>query len=493
MKQLTVMHKRSIKLLGSTLLAVLFMAACRVAAPPALPDIKPLPAEFLPKPDTSASMMDSTSAGDFHWNVFYSDSLLLHLIDTVLKNNPDQQIAFQRVEIMNQLVNQRRAAFLPSFQGVVSGGLDRYGEYTMNGVGNWDMNLSPNLSKEQKVPNPVPDLFVGIRSQWEIDIWGKLKAQKKAAIARLMAAENGRRYLTTQLVAQVASLYYELAASDIELDIIQNNIKLQQQALEVVKIQKEGGRATELAVQQFEAQLYRTQSLEWMMKQRIVAIENQLSMLANQYDQPIKRQKFSFQDITPSPLPVGFPADVLLNRPDIKEAELNLEATKSDLAAIRAAFLPALTLQPMIGLHTYNTSKWINPESLTWGILGGLTAPLLNRRQLKADFNISTAEQKIAFNGYQQTLVTAYNEISTQMNNWSNLSQQFYLKEKEFNVLSKAVQTARDLYVGGYANYLEVITAQKGVLDAELEMVDTRLKMMQAKVDLYRALGGGWQ
>jgi outer membrane protein TolC len=125
--------------------------------------------------------------------------------------------------------------------------------------------------------------------------------------------------------------------------------------------------------------------------------------------------------------------------------------------------------------------------------LGGLTAPLLNRRQLKADFNISTAEQKIAFNSYQQTLVIAYNEISTQMNNWSNLSQQFYLKEKEFNVLSTAVQTARDLYVGGYANYLEVITAQKGVLDAELELVDTRLKMMQAKVDLYRALGGGWQ
>jgi outer membrane protein TolC len=147
----------------------------------------------------------------------------------------------------------------------------------------------------------------------------------------------------------------------------------------------------------------------------------------------------------------------------------------------------------MIGLHTYNTSKWINPETLAWGILGGLTAPLLNRRQLKADFNISTAEQKIAYNGYQQTLVTAYNEISTQMNNWSNLSQQFFLKEKEFNVLSTAVQTARDLYVGGYANYLEVITAQKGVLDAELELVDTRLKMMQAKVDLYRALGGGWQ
>lgn len=487
------MHKRTIKSLGIVLMAVVMLASCKVAAPPALVAKNPVPDEFLPKADAGSSGRDSTSAGSFHWDVFYSDSLLLQLIDTVLKNNPEQLIALERVEIMNQLVNQRRAAFLPSFQGVVSGGLDRFGEYTMNGVGNWDMNLSPNLNKQQKVPNPVPDLFIGIRSQWEIDIWGKLKAQKKAAIARLMAAESGRRYLTTQLVAQVASLYYELTASDIELEIIRNNIRLQQKALEVVMIQKEGGRATQLAVQQFEAQLYRTQALEWMMKQKVISIENQLSVLANQYDQPIKREQFSLLDISPNLLPVGFPKEVLLGRPDIREAELRLEASRLDVEAIRASFLPALTLQPMIGLHSYNASKWINPESLAWGFVGGLAAPILNRKQLKADFAISTSEQKIAFNQFQQSLVTAYNEVSTQMNSWSNLNQQFLLKEKEFKVLSTAVETAQDLYLGGYANYLEVITAQKGVLEAELELIETKLQMMQTKIDLYRALGGGWQ
>lgn len=487
------MHKRSFNLPGIMLIAAVVMAACRVAAPPALPEEKQMPAEFLPISDTSASVMDSTSAGSFHWDIFYSDSLLQNLIDTVLKNNPDQLIALQRVEIMNQQVFQRRAAFLPSVQGVVSGGLDRFGEYTMNGVGNYDMNLSPNLKEDQKVPNPVPDLFVGIRSQWELDLWGKLKSQKKAAVARLMAAENGRKYITTQLVAQVASLYYELGAVDIELDIVKNNIELQQRALEVVKIQKEGGRATELAVQQFEAQLYRTQTLEWVMKQQILAIENELNFLANQFDAPVKRTKFAFQKIHPAPLPVGFPSDVLFNRPDVLEASYELEASKADINAIRAAFMPALTLQPMIGLHSYNAAKWFSAESLALGVVGGLTGPLLNRRQLKADYRIATAEQLAAFARYQKSLVGAYNEVSTQMNNWSNLTQQFYLKEKEFNVLSTAVQTARDLYVGGYANYLEVITAQKGVLDAELELVETRLKMMQAKVNLYRALGGGWQ
>ncbi|KYP13285.1 TolC family protein [Flavihumibacter sp. CACIAM 22H1] len=487
------MHKRSFKLIGYTGILLLVLAGCRVAAPPPLPEEKKIPDEFLPKADSSASRIDSTSAGNFHWNIFYTDSLLKNLIDTVLKHNQDQVIALQRVEIMNQQVFQRRAAFLPAVQGVISGGLDRFGEYTMNGVGNYDMNLSPNLKEDQKVPNPVPDLFVGIRSQWEIDLWGKLKAQKKAAMARLLAAENGRKFITTQLVSQVASLYYELAAVDIELDIVQTNIKLQQQALEVVKIQKEGGRATELAVQQFEAQLYRTQTLEWVMKQEMVAIENELNFLANQFDAPVKRTKFAFQDVHPAPLPVGFPADVLFQRPDVQEAGYVLEASKADIKAIRAAFLPALTLQPMIGLHTYNAAKWFSPESLALGVAGGLTAPLLNRRQLKADYRIATAEQLAAFASYQKSLVGAYNEVSTLMNGWSNLSKQFYLKEKEFNVLSKAVQTARDLYVGGYANYLEVITAQKGVLDAELELVETRLKMMQAKVNLYRALGGGWQ
>jgi multidrug efflux system outer membrane protein len=487
------MHKRKIYLAALILSGMSWIASCRVAAPADLPAEKPLPVKFSPATDPSSNGNDTVSAGTINWKQFYTDTLLLALIDTVLKNNPDQLVALQRVEIMNQLVRQRRAALLPSFQGVLHGGLDRFGEYTMNGVGNWDMNLSPNLSKDQLVPNPVPDLFVGIRSQWEIDIWGKLKSQKKAAIARLMAAESGRKYLTTQLVAQVASLYYELAAGDIELDIIRNNIELQQKALEVVKIQKEGGRATELAVQQFEAQLYRTQALEWAVKQNIVAIENQLSVLANQYDTPVKRQKFSIQDISPSPLPVGLPATVLSARPDVQEAEHKLAAAKADLHAIRASFLPALTLQPMVGLHSYNASKWLSPESLTWGVLGGITAPLLNRRQLKADYAISGAEQKIAFTQYHQTLVNAYNEISTQMNNWANLSQQFVLKEKEFKTLSSAVGTARDLYVNGYANYLEVITAQKGVLDAELEMVNTRLKMMEAKVNLYRALGGGWQ
>ncbi|MBC6489748.1 TolC family protein [Flavihumibacter stibioxidans] len=480
------MHKRKNILYSAALLLVLGMASCRVSAPPSLPAGKPLPEQF---PGSS----DTVSSGETPWKQFYHDQLLKDLVDTVLLNNPDQVLALQRVEIMNQQVLQRKAAFLPSVNAVLSAGLDRYGDYTLNGVGNFDTNLSPNINKDQKIPGPTPDLFLGLRSQWEIDLWGRLKSQKQAAVARFMAAEKGRQFITTQLVAQVALLYYELIAFDNELEIVRKNMELQARALEVVKIQKMGGRATELAVQQFEAQLFRTQAMELVMKQQIVAIENELNFLAGRYQAKIERSRQLLHTPAPALIPAGIPSKSLLNRPDVQEAEWMLVAARADINAVRAAFMPALTISPYAGLNSFNAARWISPESAALGILGGLTAPVLNRRQLKSDYKIAASNQLSAFAIYQKTMLGAYAEISTQINGWRNLRQQFDLKEKEFMVLSSAVQTANDLYLGGYANYLEVITAQKGVLDAELELVTIRLKMLQTKVDLYRSLGGGWK
>lgn len=480
------MHKRSNILTIFALLLAFGFASCKVAAPPALPAEKNLPDQF---PGSS----DTVSSGEMSWKEFYHDQMLKDLVDTVLLNNPDQILALQRVEVLNQQVIQRRAAFLPSVNAVLSAGLDRYGDYTLNGVGNFDTNLSPNINKDQKIPGPTPDLFLGLRSQWEIDIWGKLKFQKQAAMARFMAAEKGRQFVTTQLVAQVALLYYELVAFDNELEIVRKNIALQTRALEVVQIQKMGGRATELAVQQFQAQLYRTQAMELVMQQQIIALENELNFLAGRYQAKIVRTRQLLHAPAPTLIPAGIPSKALLYRPDVQEAEWMLAAAKADIKAVRAAFLPALTITPYAGLNSFNAAKWISPESAALGILGGLTAPVMNRRQLKSDYNIAGSQQLAAFAVYQRTMLGAYAEISTQINGWRNLRQQFDLKEKEFMVLSSAVQTANDLYLGGYANYLEVITAQKGVLDAELELVTTRLKMLQTKVELYRSLGGGWR
>lgn len=467
--------------------ALLVVTGCRVATPVREPEVKQLPG-------TPGNTSDSLGIGDQPWKQFYSDKFLASLVDTAMVNNPDMQMAMQKIAILNQQVLQRRAAFWPTVNAVVSTGVDNYGDYTMNGVGNFDSNLSPNVTGDKKIPDPVtPDYFIGLRSQWEVDLWGKLKSQKKAAIARYEASRQEQRLFSTQMVAQVAGLYYELLSLDNELDILKKNIHLQQQALEVVKIQKQGGRATELAVQQFEAQLLRTQAMEFGVKQQIVGVENELNFLLGRYPQPIRRGTPILQQPLAPTLQQGVPGNALLNRPDIQSAEWQLQAARADVAAVRAAFLPALTINPYAGLNSFRTSVLFTPESIAWGVLGGLSAPVLNRKQLKADLRIAGSQQLTAFYQYQRSLLNAYQEVATQLSNLRNLNEQYGYKEREFAILSSAVSTARDLYLGGYANYLEVITAQKGVLDAELELVNNRRKLFAAQVDLYRALGGGWK
>jgi NodT family efflux transporter outer membrane factor (OMF) lipoprotein len=471
-------------LIGSCV--IFSVAACRTPKLPATPDMAKLPAAFV----TDSLPADTVSSGQTGWQQFYTDELLVKLISEVLENHPDQQLALQQVEIMHQQVLQRRAAFLPTFDGVLSGSYDRYGKYTLNGVGNFDTNLSPNIDKEQRIPDPTPDLFIGIRSRWEIDLWGRMKSEKKAALSRLLAAEKGRRFVSTQLVAHTASLYYELVSLDRELEILLKNIRLQQQALDMVRIQKSAGRATELAVLQFEAQLVRTKSMEFITRRQVSAIENELNFLCGRYEGAIVRSG-KVLALAPEIVETGVPAKVINSRPDVQEAEWLLEASKADVIAVKKAFLPALTIMPYAGLNSFNISKWFSLESAALGIVGGLTAPVLNRRILKTNFGIASAQQRSAFETYRKTLLNAFFEINTGISNWRNQQSQYEMKQKEFLVLEAALRTANDLYASGYASYLEVITAQKGVLDAELEQVRTRLQMLQTKVALYRSLGGG--
>ena len=226
----------------------------------------------------------------------------------------------------------------------------------------------------------MPDLFVGFRSTWEIDLWGKLRSRRKAAYARLLATEQGRRLVQTSLVAQVASLYYELLTYDNQLAVLEKNRAYQERALEVVKMQKLGGRATELAVQQFAAQLLRTRSLAAEARQRIAAAENTLNRLLGRYPQPIPRGRALTMQAVPAAVSAGLPAAMLLRRPDVQQAELQLTAARADVAAARAAFLPSLTLAPYLGLNAYTPALLLNaPGSLAYGLLAGLAAPVFNR------------------------------------------------------------------------------------------------------------------
>jgi outer membrane protein TolC len=246
-------------------------------------------------------------------------------------------------------------------------------------------------------------------------------------------------------------------------------------------------------VQQFAAQLLRTRSLEIEARQRIAATENTLNRLLGRYPQPIRRGlPLALQEV-PTQVGAGLPATMLLRRPDVQQAELELVATRADVSAARAAFLPSLTLAPYLGLNAYSPALLFQtPGSLAYGLLGGLSAPLLNRSLFRANYRRSVAEQRAAYWNYQKAVQTGFEEVTTNLRGLENYRRVADLRQQEVAALTRAVDVSNDLYRANYANYLEVVTAQRNVLDAELILTDTRRQQFLLLIDLYCSLGGGW-
>ena len=464
------------------LLALSFMASCTTVAPPVmLPRATSVPASYS-GPTNSG---DSASVAQLSWRQFFADSALVALIDRALRANPDQLIAVQRVEVARAGLVAARGTLLPMVRAGTTGGFDRFADYAAIG--------QTSTNDGRQLPGGVPNFFLGLSSSWEIDVWGRLRQLRQAAFVRVLASEQGRRLVQTALVAQVASLYYELLTYDNQLAVLGKNRTLQERAVEIVKLQKLGGRATELAVQQFTAQLLRTRSLEAEADQRIAATENTLNRLLGRYPQPIRRGRALVAQAVPTALSAGLPAAMLLRRPDVQQAELELAATRADVAAARAAFLPSLTLSPYVGLNAYSPTLLLQtPGALAYGLLGGLAAPVLNRSALKADYGRSAARQRAAYWNYQKAIQTGFEEVSTNLRGLENYRRVAALRQQEVTALTRAVAVSNDLYRASYANYLEVVTAQRSVLEAELNLTNTRREQYQLMIDLYRALGGGW-
>ncbi|HWB24725.1 MAG TPA: TolC family protein [Chitinophagaceae bacterium] len=464
-------------------IAVIILASCSVPSKTVQENSLKVPALF--------SNSDTAGIPPVTWKQYFTDTNLVKLVSDAIENNADLRIAWQRIIIAREGINTSKGMMLPSVSGVISTGVDKYGDYTMNGVGNYDTNLSPNIDKNQHIPTPTTDIFLGLKSTWEIDAWGKLKAGTRAAFQHYLATQKGRQWLTTQLVATVARLYYELMAYDNNMRIIHKNIQLQENALNVVKVQKEGGRATELAVQQFNAQLLHTKSFEFEVKQHITDLENQINILLGRFPQPVKRSDSLLNESLPSRLQAGIPSGLLENRADVKEASFELAASKANAEAARKAFFPSITLNAYAGFNAFNPSLLFSTGSVAYGLLGGLTSPLFNKKQLKANFAVANANQAQALYTYQKSILQAFGEVETSLQAIENNKHLYALKREEAGALTNAVNTANDLYLVGAASYLEVITAQKGVLDAELEVINGKKALLLATVDLYRALGGG--
>ncbi|MCG2615742.1 TolC family protein [Terrimonas sp. NA20] len=481
------MHPTAIAI--GLLVTTIAATSCKTMAPQTMPAVKPLPAQY-PGADT----LTQADTLQLSFDQFFKDRNLQAFIDSAMRNNTDLQIALQRIIKAEARLMARKGALGPNVSAVISGSADKYGDYTLNGVGNFDTNLSPNISKDQKIPvSPTTDMFVGLRSDWEIDIWGKLKSLRKAALAEALATREARQFIVTNLIAELTEKYYQLLSLDTELGIVQKNIRLQEQALDIVKAQKEGGRANELAVQQFAAQLLNTRSIAYTLQQDRVETENEMNALAGHYPQYIKRDTSLFEVPDNIPLFTGVPVALLSNRPDIRQIELELLAASENVKAARKSFLPSLVISPYLAFNAFTPALLFRGGSSAFGLLGGLSTPLLQQKKLRADYTIANAENRETVFRYQQILLDAYSEVTTNMSAVKNHQLTYNLKKKEVKQLQEAVTTSHELYQSGYASYLEVITAQKNRLDAELEMVRKKKDIYSAAVHLYRALGGGWK
>ena len=442
-----------------------------------------------PAPNSYSTGSDSTNVATISWKEYFSDKNLVNLIDTALINNYDVLVALQRIEAASAGVQFNKGLLLPSVSAGGVTAIRRYGLYTMDGAGNITTDILPG----QIVPVNLPDYFVALQTSWEADITGKLRNRKKAAVARYLSSVEGKNWLITNLVAEVASTYYELQALDNELEIIRENISLQEKALAIVIIQRESGAANELAVQQFQAQLLNTKSLEVEIAQQIIEVENQINFLLGRYPQPIVRDKTILTQSIPSHIQTGVPSDLLRNRPDIKQAELKLLAANADVKAARAAFYPSLNIAGGLGFQAFKTNLlFTTPQSFVFSLVGGLSAPLVNRSAIKAHFRGASANQVESLYNYQKSILNGYVEVFNQLNNINNLQRIFTFRNEEVIVLSQAIETSNELFRTGRATYLEVLLIQQAALNARLDFIDVRKRQLLSNVNIYKALGGGW-
>lgn len=444
-------------------------------------------------PEAYDIKQEGNFAGKFKWKEFYNDSLLNQLIDTALKSNNSIKIAQQRIEQYKSSVVYRRGAMLPSAGLAAVTGQRRFGKYTMDGVGNFDTNFSPNIEEAQRVPEHLPEYLLGLSVSWEIDLFGKLNNKRKSAIASVFAAKEERNFLITQIIAEIAENYYDLVALDYELDILNQSIVLQQNAIQIIKLQKEAGETNELAVKQFEAQLYYFNSLKFEILNKIIEKENAINLLLGKYPQPIKRNSKLF-DVLPNPLNAGIPADLLLNRPDIRKSEFELVAAKADVNAARSSFLPNLSLNSMLGFQSFNSAFLFNyPASLAYSVMGSILAPVINLSAIKAEFKRAKSYQVEAYYNYFQTILNGYVEVNTLLQFNTNLQKFHENKQLETEALRSAVDNSSQLFFTGRASYLEIIISRKNYLQSQIELIDAKRNLYKNNLRVYKSLGGGWQ
>jgi len=417
---------------------------------------------------------DSTNLANVSWKEIFTDPILQGHISKALENNLDIRIALQNIYSAEAYLKQTKAAYQPT------------------------LSVGPNYTFQTQSINTQFGQIIGERRYvnqfditanigWEVDLWGKLKSQEKAQLATYLGTVEAHKAVKSDLVASVASSYYQLLTYDAQKKIITETIRLREKNLETT-----AGTLTEVAVQQSEALVYNAQSLLIDVETQIQMLENTISLLMGEPSHAIERSTLEGQNL-PIDLKLGYPAQLLANRPDVRRAEYNLINTFELTNSAKAQFYPTLRLTGSGGVQSVDIDHLFSVNSLFANVVAGLAQPILNRRTIRTNYEVSLANQETAYLNFRKAILNAGKEVSDAIRVYSVQDSYIDLKQKELDSYKKSVSYSQELVNYGMANYLEVLNASVNSLNAELNIANAQYNKMRAGVELYQALGGGWK
>lgn len=460
---------------------LLLLPAC------AIPPLRsPEPGPALPETYNGKANLDNSA--QLGINEFFNDPVLLCLIDQGLIGNRELKILDEEVQIAENEIIARQGRIFPLATAGLSGGIGKNSLYTPLGAAEKRLEYFPG----KHFPDPLPNLLLGLDFLIPMDIWRELRNARDAATERLFAAKERRNYFVTRLVADIAENYYRLMALDKRLENLQKTIELQELSLKVAKSRMEAARGTALAVQRFRAEVRKNQSETLVVKQDIIEVENRINLLLNRLPQPVERKSVGFFDLTIHSLSAGMPVQLLQNRPDIRQAEHELEAAGLDVLVARARFFPRLDITGRVGYQAFNPKYLFNtPEALFFDVAGNLVAPLVNKQAIQAEYLSANARQLEVIYNYQRVILTAFTEVVNRFAMLENYTKSIEIRKQQLAALEDSVEVATKLFQNARTEYIEVLLAQRDLMDARMVLIDTKQQQLSAIVNAYQALGGG--
>ena len=428
---------------------------------------------------TDALPKDSLSMANLSWKEIFTDAVLQKHIAKALENNLDIRMALQNIASAEAYLKQSKAAYQPT----ISVGPD----YSFN-----TSSLNTQFGQIVGERRYINQFDITANLGWELDLWGKLKGQEKAQYAAYLSSVAAHQNVKSNLVASIATAYYQLLTFDEQKKIFSNTIEIRKKNLETTKALKEAGIVSEVAVQQSEALVYNAEASLVTLDVQIQLLENTISLLMGEPSHEIERTSLSTQNFALN-TDLGYPSALLANRPDVKQAEFNLINAFELTNAAKAQFYPSLRITGSTGVQSVDIDKLFSGNSVFANVLVGLAQPILNKRQIRTNYEVSLANQERAYLNFRKTILNAGNEVSDALKMYNAQDQFIAFKKKELSAYDKSVEFSQELVNYGMANYLEVLNANVNKLNAEINIANAQYTKLQAGVELYRALGGGWR